>query len=272
MTTDTGFNALDLWSLRGRTALVTGASQGIGAAIAALLASMGARVAVNHYQDDANAASTVAAIRQSGGQADAYDVDVARHDVVTALIEPVERNLGTIDVLVVNAARTVYRKLEEMSDDDIDTHIDLNFKATVRMINATVAKMAKRRFGRVVAIGSINQEAPIPILPVYGALKAAQYNLLRGLARRWSRHGVTFNSVSPGLIRTERNDWRRAPGGDWDRISSQCSYLGRAGDPREVAWIVAMMCAPGASYVTGENVFVAGGAQIPGPRDIGEPL
>lgn len=266
------FANLAPWSLHERNALVTGASQGIGAEVAKLLAAMGARVAVNHLDDGSNAAETVQAIRSAGGHAAAFDVDVSRRDVATALIEPVERQLGIIDVLVINAARTIYRKLEDMNDDDVDAHVEMNLKATLRLVNATVSKMAQRRFGRVVAIGSINQEAPIPILPLYAALKSAQYTLLRGLARRWSAHGVTFNSVSPGLIRTARNDWRRAPGGDWDCLSQQCSYVGRAGEPAEVAWIVAMMCAPGASYVTGENVYVAGGAQIPGPRDTGDPL
>lgn len=271
MAPNPSFAAPDLSSLAARTALVTGASRGIGAAVATLLAGMGARVAVNHFGDGEAAGRVVESIAASGGTARAYDVDVARRDVDAALVAEVGRELGPVDVLVICAALTRYRKLEEMAEEDIDAHIELNFKATLRLVNATVAGMAARRFGRVVAIGSINQEAPIPILPVYGALKSAQYNLLRGLARRWSAHGVTFNSVSPGLIRTDRNDWRRAPGGDWENVSRQCSYLGRAGESREVAWIVAMLCAPGASYVTGENIYVAGGAQIPGPRDIGEP-
>lgn len=266
------FASHELYSLAGRTALVTGASRGIGAAIATMIASMGARVAVNHFADGDAASRVVGAIGDAGGHAAAFDIDASRRDIAASLVEPVERELGPIDVLVICAALTRYRKLEEMQEEDVDAHIELNFKATLRLLDATVSKMAARRFGRVVAIGSINQEAPIPILPVYGALKSAQYNLLRGLARRWSAHGVTFNSVSPGLVRTDRNDWRRAPGGDWDDLSRKCSYTGRAGEPQEVAWIVAMLCAPGASYVTGENIYVAGGAQVPGPRDIGEPL
>jgi len=233
---------------------------------------MGADVAVNHLGDATLAAQVVEAVCAQGRQAKAYEVDVSRRDVAEALVKPVEEDIGEIDVLVINAARTIYRKLEVVTEEDIDAQIEMNFKATIRLVNATVEKMARRGFGRVVTIGSINQEAPIPILPVYGALKSAQYNLIRGLARRWSAHGVTFNNVSPGLIRTERNEWRRAPGGDWDSLSRVASLLGRAGTPEEVAWIVAMLCAPGGSYVTGENIYVAGGAQIPGPRDLAERL
>ena len=109
----------------------------------------------------------------------------------------------------------------------------------------------------------------LPILPVYAAMKAAHLALIRGLAVRYAAHGVTLNNVSPGLVRTERNAWRREPGGDWEAFSRTCSYARRAGEPEEVACAVAMFCAPGASFVTGENLFVAGGAQIPGRRDDG---
>jgi NAD(P)-dependent dehydrogenase (short-subunit alcohol dehydrogenase family) len=173
---------------------------------------------------------------------------------------------------VICAARSIYAKLEAASEADVDAQIETNFKATVRLLNAVVPAMAKRGFGRVVTIGSITQEAPLAILPIYAAMKAAHYNLIRSQAVRWAAHGVTLNNVSPGLIRTERNAWRREPGGDWDNFVRSCSFARRAGEPEEVACAVAMFCAPGASFVTGENLFVAGGAQIPGRRDVVEEL
>jgi NAD(P)-dependent dehydrogenase (short-subunit alcohol dehydrogenase family) len=257
----------ELYSLQGRIALVTGASRGIGAAIARILGEMGADVAVNHLDDGAAAGDLVAELRATGRRAAAYDVDVARRDVASALIGAAKRDLGPIDVLVVCAARSIYAKLEDAREEDVDVQIETNFKATVRLLNATVPAMANRGFGRVVTIGSIVQEAPLPILPIYAAMKAAHLALIRGLAVRYASQGVTLNNVSPGLIRTERNAWRREPGGDWDEFSRTCSYAGRAGEPEEVASAVAMFCAPGASFVTGENLFVAGGAQIPGRRE-----
>ena len=263
---DTDFRTL--YSLAGRTALVTGASRGIGAAIARVLAQMGADVAVNHLADGAAAAQLADDLRALGRRAAAFDVDVARRDVAEALVAPAVAALGPIDVLVVSAARSVYAPLEDVREEDVDVQVETNFKATVRLLNAVVPAMAQRGFGRVVTIGSIVQEAPLPVLPIYGAMKAAHLALIRGLAVRWAARGVTFNNVSPGLVRTERNAWRRAPGGDWDEFARTCSYAGRAGEPAEVACAVAMFCAPGASFVTGENLFVAGGAQIPGRRNV----
>jgi NAD(P)-dependent dehydrogenase (short-subunit alcohol dehydrogenase family) len=257
----------DLYSLAGRTALVTGASQGIGAAIASILGDMGADIAVNHLDDAENARGVVERLRALGRRAEAFDVDVARRDIATALARPVADTLGPVDVLVVCAARSVYAALEDASDEDIDLQIETNLKATVRLLNAVVPGMAERGFGRVVTIGSITQEAPLPLLPIYGAMKAANLALIRGQAVRYAARNVTFNSVSPGLTRTERNAWRRAPGGDWSEFARSCSYAQRAGEPEEIAHAVAMFCAPGASFVTGENLFVAGGAQIPGRRE-----
>jgi NAD(P)-dependent dehydrogenase (short-subunit alcohol dehydrogenase family) len=266
---DAGFRAM--YSLDGRIALVTGASRGIGAAIARVLGQMGADVAVNHLDDGAAAAQVVAELRAMGRRAEAFDVDVARADVATALVGAARAALGPIDVLVVCAARSVQARIEDLRDDDVDAQIDTNFRATLRLCNATVPGMAERGFGRVVAIGSITAAAPLPTLPVYGAMKAAQSQLMQGLACRWAPRGVTFNTVSPGLIRTDRNAWRRAPGGDWDAFARTCSHAGRAGEPEEVACVVAMFCAPGASFVTGENVYVAGGAQIAGRRGTDNP-
>lgn len=262
---DGSFRAL--YALHGKVALVTGASRGIGAAIARMLGEMGADVAVNHLDDGTAAGAVVADLTRMGRRAFAFDIDVARRDIARSLVAAAEAALGPIDVLVVCAARAVYAKLEDVRDEDVDAQIETNLKATVRLLNAVVPAMARRGFGRVVTIGSITQDAPLPILPIYGALKAAHLQLIRGLACRYAAHGVTLNNVAPGLIRTDRNAWRRKPGGDWETFSRSCSYAGRAGEPAEVACAVAMFCAPGASFITGENLFVAGGAQIPGRRE-----
>jgi len=209
----------------------------------------------------------VAELQAKGRRAAAFDVDVARRDVASALVGAAEAALGPLDVLVVSAARSVQAPLEQARDEDIDAQIETNFKATVRLLNAVLPGMAGRGFGRVVTIGSIVQAAPLAGLPIYGAMKAAHEHLVRGLACRYAARGVTLNNVAPGLIRTERNAWRREPGGDWDRFARSCSFARRAGEPEEVACAVAMFCAPGASFVTGTTLYVAGGAQIAGRRD-----
>lgn len=256
--------------LDGRTALVTGASRGIGAATARILGDMGANVAINHYGDGTAAAELVAELQAMGRRAAAFDFDVARRDVAEALLAPVVRELGEIDVLVVCAARSIHATLEQATEEDIDAQIETNFKATARLLKAVVPGMTRRRFGRVVTIGSIVQAAPLATLPIYAAMKAAHDNLIRGLACRCAPYGVTLNNVSPGLTRTERNAWRRQPGGGWDEFARTSSYARRAAEPEEIAFAVGMFCAPGASFITGENLYVAGGAHIPGRRDAAE--
>ena len=204
-----------LYSLTGRVALVTGASRGIGAAIARVLGAMGADVAVNHLGDASEAARVVDAVRAGGRRAAAYDVDVARRDIASSLAGAVERELGPVDVLVVCAARSVYATLEDARDEDIDLQIETNFKATVRLLNAVVPGMAERRFGRVVTIGSIVQAAPLAILPVYAAMKAAHESLVRGLACRWAALNLSFNNLRPVLFRPNRSSSRLARAGKW---------------------------------------------------------
>ncbi len=256
-------------SLAGRAALVTGASRGIGRAVARLLGRMGADLAIDHLGDPLAADELAGELRAMGRSAATFDVDVARPDVASALVAAAEAALGPIDVLVLSAARSTQGPLEELAEEEIEAQIATNFRATVRLLDAVVPGMVARGFGRVVAIGSVVQAAPLPTLPIYGALKAAQDHLLRNLAVRHARAGVTFNTVSPGLVRTERNAWRRRPGGDWERFARTANFMGRAGEPEEIAWAVAMLCAPGASFVTGENLFVAGGGQIAGRRGAG---
>ncbi len=199
---DPDFRAL--YSLAGRTALVTGASRGIGAAIARILGQMGADVAVNHLADGAAALQVADDVRAAGRRAAAFDVDVARRDIAAALVAPAAAELGPIDVLVVSAARSVYATLEEARDEDIDAQIETNFKATVRLLNAVVPAMVQRGFGRVVTIGSIVQEAPLPVLPIYGAMKAAHLALIREEAVRWAALGVTFRESNGDLRATDQ--------------------------------------------------------------------
>ena len=135
-----GADFRDLYALAGRTALVTGASRGIGAAIARILGQMGADVAINHLADGEAAAQVVAELHAMGRRAASFDVDVARKDIAASLVAPVVAELGPIDVLVISAARSIHARLEAVSDADVDAQIETNFKATVRLLERRRAR------------------------------------------------------------------------------------------------------------------------------------
>jgi NAD(P)-dependent dehydrogenase (short-subunit alcohol dehydrogenase family) len=122
--------------------------------------------------------------------------------------------------------------------------------------------MLKRGWGRVLAIGSINQLRPESELAIYAALKAAQHNLIMNLARTYASAGVTFNTLSPGLIETERNRWRRADAAEWRRIEQAANPMQRAGAPAEIVGAALLLCSPAGSFVTGVDLQVSGGAQL----------
>ncbi|MCM0019722.1 MAG: SDR family oxidoreductase [Tagaea sp.] len=123
--------------------------------------------------------------------------------------------------------------------------------------------MAARGWGRVLGIGSTTQNSPRPDLSLYCALKSAQENLMRNLAKIHARSGVTFNTLSPGLVVTPRNRHRRADAAEWARIVESENPMGRAGQPHEVAGLALLLCGEASGFITGTNIWVDGGAHMP---------
>jgi len=122
--------------------------------------------------------------------------------------------------------------------------------------------MRRRRFGRILTIGSVNQTAPESVLSVYAALKSAQHNLAINLAREYAPHGITINNLSPGLIATERNKWRREDAAAWKAIEAGCSPKKRAGKPSEMAGAALLLCSDAGSYITGADLQATGGRHL----------
>jgi 3-oxoacyl-[acyl-carrier protein] reductase len=236
-------------ALKGRVALVTGGSRGIGRAIAVSLADAGAAVAVN-YLEKATAAKQVAdTIRDLGGKAMAVGADVSQGAAVKGMVAAVERELGPIDVLINNAGLGLVRTLDDLTEDDFDRTIAVNLKSVFLCTQAVIAGMRVRKWGRIVNISSGAARGAGGVGPHYNASKAGMEGMTRGYAARLVKDGITVNAVAPSLIQT---DMVGAVASSASRIP-----LGRFGTPEECAQVVMMLV--GNEYMTGQTVALSGG-------------
>ncbi len=237
-------------SLTNRIALVTGASRGIGSAIAVGLAAAGADVVVNYRERADDARSVVAAIHALGRRAIAVAADVSDSAAVAAMIRRVEAELGPVDILVNNAGIGPVRTLDEMTEADFDRTIAVNLKSAFLCIQAVLPPMRARGWGRIVNISSGAARGAGGVGVHYNASKAGMEGLTRGYAARLVKEGITVNAVAPSLIETDmvRGGVASSPA----RIP-----MGRFGTPEECAQAVLMVI--GNAYLTGQTVQLNGG-------------
>lgn len=263
------------FSMTGRRALVTGASMSIGRAIALGFADHGASVAV-HYSAAADARaglpdaarSTLDELRSRGAAGCLVDADLAVEGGGRRAFDLAAAGLGGIDVLVVCASIQQRTPFLQVTSSEIERQFAVNFRATVELLQAALPPMKERGWGRVLTIGSINQVRPAPDLAIYAALKSAQQNLCVNLARQYAPFNVMVNNLSPGLVATERNRWRREDALDWRRIEATAAApIGRAAMPGEMVGAALLLCSETASYIAGVDLMVTGGAHLPGVGD-----
>ena len=234
-----------------RVALVTGASRGIGRAVALSLAQAGAAVAVKYRERAAQAAEVVAAIEAAGGRAMAVGADVSVSQAVAAMAREVEARLGPIDVLVNNAGMARVRGLDDLTEADFDRTILVNLKSAFLCIQAVLPGMRARHWGRIVNISSAAARGGGAIGVDYNASKAGLEGLTRGYASRLAAEGVTVNAVAPALIDTDMAAPLKQAGAA-SRIP-----VGRFGMTDEVAQAVLMLA--GNAFMTGQTLAVNGG-------------
>jgi 3-oxoacyl-[acyl-carrier protein] reductase len=242
--------------LHGKVALVTGASRGIGRAIAEHLARAGARVAVVARSEDR--ARAAAAELPGEGHA-GYGCDVADEAAVNDLVGRVEEELGSLDILVNNAGITEDNLLLRIRDDAWDRVVDTNLKGAFHTIRAAAKGMMRRRDGRVINITSVVGLTGNKGQANYAASKAGLVGLTKSVAKELASRGVLCNAVAPGFIETEMT----AELGDAARDALQGQIaLGRLGSPDDVAAVVRFLAGPGSAYITGQVIVVDGGMVI----------
>jgi NAD(P)-dependent dehydrogenase (short-subunit alcohol dehydrogenase family) len=258
------------FSMAGRRALITGASLSIGRSVALGFADHGAAIAIHHSaaadqafgRPDA-AGETLAAVKARGVDACVVEADLARPGAAREAVDKAVEALGGVDVLVVCASIQSRTPFLDVAADEIERQIQINFRATVELLQAALPPMKERRWGRVLTIGSINQVRPDPDLAIYAALKSAQHNLCINLAKQYAPFNVMINNLSPGLVATERNRWRRQDAAEWRKIQAAAAgAIGRAAEPDEMVGAAVLLCSDAASYIAGIDLMVTGGGHL----------
>jgi 3-oxoacyl-[acyl-carrier protein] reductase len=236
--------------LKGRVALVTGASRGIGRAIALALARAGGDVAVNYYTHAEQAETARAAIAGLGRRAVAVQADVSRAAEARLLVRAVEERLGAVDILVNNAGIARAQKIEEITEQDWDDLLGANLKSCFLVTQAVLPGMRARRWGRVVNISSVAAQVGGVVGPHYAASKAGMIGMTHYYAAHLAREGVRVNVIAPALIDTDMV--RSNPNASDSRIP-----VGRFGTVEEVADVAVMLA--GNDYINGQTINVNGG-------------
>jgi 3-oxoacyl-[acyl-carrier protein] reductase len=240
--------------LKGKVALVTGASRGIGAAIAKRLSEDGASVAITYAKDASAASAVVKAIEANGGKAIAIQADAADVAAVQSAVEQAVAALGKLDVLVNNAGTAIPKKFEDTTLEELDRVIDINIRGVFVTTQAALKHMNDG--GRIINIGScVGERLMTPGLVPYSATKGAVKMFTQGLSREVGCRGITVNNVQPGPIDTDLNP----AAGDWATPQKAATALDRYGSVDEVAALVAFVAGPESSYITGANLTVDGG-------------
>lgn len=247
-------------TLKGRTAMVTGASRGLGAAIALELAARGAKVAVNYFAKKDRAEQLCAHIKQQGGEAAAFYADVRLEGDVARMIQAVNEAYQQVDIAVINATGPQpFLTIEEQTWERYLDQLEFFLKSPLLVLRQVVAGMKSRGFGRIIQIGSEVFELANPMFAHYVAAKAAQLGQTRSWARELGPTGITVNLVAPGWIPTERH-----------MHSTQAeihSYTERVpmkhmGTPEDVANTVAFLASDAGRFITGQKISVNGGNTV----------
>ena len=236
--------------LTGKIALVTGASRGIGRAVALALAGAGADLAVNYLGREAQALDTVRTIERLGRRAIPVRADVSLAAEVDGLVTVIEADLGQVDLLVNNAGIVSHQPLPEITEPDWDRMLAVNLKSAFLLIQRVLPGMRARGFGRIINLSSVAAQTGGVTGPHYAASKAGLLGLTHSYARHLFREGITVNAIAPALIETEMVTANL-------KVGPEMIPVGRFGAPDEVAAVAVLLARNG--YITGQTINVNGG-------------
>ena len=249
------------FNLKGKTALITGSSQGIGKAIALAFAENGASVILQYRQDKGEAQDVAKLIKKMGSPVHLVQADFSKPNSVNALVGKVQDKVTKVDILVINASVQLPDEWLEVSEKDFDTQVTTNFKSTFQLIQKFTPEMLKNNWGRILTIGSVQQVKPHPAMVIYAATKSAVLNLVQNLAMQLADKGITVNNLAPGVIDTPRID-EKVPESEERIIKRMETPIGRIGKPEDCAAMALLLCSEAGNFITGQNIFVDGGMSL----------
>jgi 3-oxoacyl-[acyl-carrier protein] reductase len=244
--------------LAGKVAVVTGASKGIGAAIATHLAAEGAAVVVNYASSKTGADKVVDAIKKNGGQAIAVQADVSNPSEIAGLFAATKKEFDKLDILVNNAGVYEFQPLESVTPEHFHKMFDLNVLGLL-LATKEASKMFGSAGGSVINISSVAAASAPPSTSVYSGTKAAVVAITRSLAQELGPRKIRVNSVNPGMVETEGVHSSGIAGSDFEKGYIAQAPLGRIGQPNDIAPMVTFLASNDASWITGETFTVSGG-------------
>ena len=245
--------------LAGKVAIVTGASKGIGAAVAKALAEAGAAVAVNFSADKQGAERIVSEIKNGGGKAVPIQGDVSKAADVKRLFQETKKAFGSVDVLVNNAGVFQFDPFEAITEKEFHREFDINVLGTI-LATQEALKYFPRSGGSIINLSSIASENPVPKSALYSATKGAIDTITMALAKELGPRNIRVNAVAPGLVDTEGNRSSGFVGSPDGETGAAATPLGaRFGQPREIAPVVVFLASDDAAWLTGERISASGG-------------
>lgn len=247
--------------LKGKVAVITGASKGIGAAIAKQLAADGAQVVVNYASSREGAQKVVSDITNSGGSAVAIGGNVANEADIESLFQETAKRFGRVDILVNNAGIYSFSPLEQVTSENYKRQYDTNVLGLLLTTKAALP-LFPAGGGSVVNISSVVSASAPPETSVYSSTKAAVDTITKSLAKELGPRKIRVNAVNPGYVVTEGTQSAGITGSDFETHAIAQTPLGRAGQPEDIALPVSFLASDDARWITGETIFVSGGAAI----------
>lgn len=249
------------FKLSGKTALVTGSSQGIGKGIALALAGCGADVILHCRKNRSEAEQVAEEIRSLGVDSFVIESDLSSADSAAAIYRQIHEKGKRLDILVINASVQIPRLWREVTTQDFDIQVNTNFRSTLQLMQVFTPDMIAGGWGRIITIGSVQQTKPHPAMIIYAATKSAVLNMVRNVAMQLADKGITVNNIAPGVIGTARIE-QDLPETDERITKRQETPSGDIGSPEDCAAMAVLLCSEAGRFITGQNINIDGGMSL----------